>query len=71
MTNREILEQKADKLGEFEPHFLLRAQDALAPEIVEAWADKAESYGVDKGKVAGARRVAAELRKHHTRKLPD
>jgi hypothetical protein len=71
MTDRELLKEKAEKLGEFEPHFLLRAQDALAPEIVEEWANRAEQYGCPKDKVAGARRVAGEMRKFHTRKLPD
>lgn len=45
-----------------EPLFTLRAQDVLAPAIVEAWADQAEAGGAPESKVNEARILANEMR---------
>lgn len=70
-----------------EPVFVLRAQDALAPEIVETWAFRLEheTLGRDSpstrkrslsqiSKIRGARALAREMRAwqaSHDSKLPD
>jgi hypothetical protein len=60
-----------NKLGPDEPRFVLRAQDRLAPELVEAWAVEAELNGCPAAKVACARRIAAAMRRWPRRKMPD
>jgi hypothetical protein len=59
------------KLAPAEPYFVLRAQDKLAPEHVEAWAIEAELNGCPAGKVADARSIAAAMRRWPRKKLPD
>jgi hypothetical protein len=54
-----------------EPVFVLRGQDELAPDVVEFWADIAESKGVTSSKVAQARQWAEMMREWQPRKLPD
>lgn len=61
----------SERLVDGEPYFVLRAQDMLAPELVEAWAVEAELNGCPKGKVADARAIAAAMRKWRKRKMPD
>jgi len=41
-----------------EPTFLLRAQDAIAPQIVREWAQRASQRGMPKEKFLNALRVA-------------
>lgn len=60
-----------NKLQVGEPYFVLRAQDLLAPELIEAWAIEAELNGCPRGKVADARAIAAAMRKWRRRKMPD
>lgn len=63
-----------DKAGGDEPLFVLRAQDALAPEIVREWAYRARAAGVNESKVAEARACADEMEDwqiEHTKKVPD
>ena len=57
-----------------EPVFVLRAQDKLAPVLVEEWASLAELHGTPPAKVIGARQLAREMRnwqKNNKAKYPD
>lgn len=57
-----------------EPVFVLVARDRLAPELVDAWADRAEAHGVTPAKVAEARELAVQMRVWQTQrgsKIPD
>ncbi len=57
-----------------EPVFVLRAQDELAPGLVEEWAARAEKRGTPADKVAQARSLAqsmAEWQREHGCKVPD
>ena len=57
-----------------EPVFLIRGQDAVAPEAVEAWAELAERAGSDGDIITAARSQAREMRrwgKEHGDKIPD
>jgi len=62
------------KIPEDEPVFLLRAQDAVAPGVVEAWALAAHSVGADENIVQHAYEHAQLMRKwqaEHGSKVPD
>lgn len=63
-----------DRAGEDEPIFTLRAQDVLAPLLVETWAKMARLLGAPVHKVAEALFCASEMRewqqKNHS-KVPD
>lgn len=60
------------KAADDEPVFVLRGQDVIAPAIVEAWADLAESVGsIGANKLLEARMVARKMREWPNRKLPD
>jgi hypothetical protein len=54
-----------------EPFFTLRAQDALAADIVLEWADRAEANSAPAKKVEAARDCAQRMRAWHTQKIPD
>lgn len=54
-----------------EPFFVLRAQDALAPQMVKNWAERAKENHLPTEKYLGAYRVAAEMEKWPFRKMPD
>lgn len=57
-----------------EPLFILRAQDRFMPELVEEWARRVEIAGGPPGKVADARRLAAQAttwQVAHGCKVPD
>ena len=41
------IQDPAGKIGENEPVFLIRAQDASAPAAVEAWAKLNDAHGGD------------------------
>jgi hypothetical protein len=60
-----------DRLASGEPYFVLRAQDRLAPELIEAWAVEAELNDCPPEKVASAREVAKAMRGWRKRKMPD
>ncbi len=61
-----------DKVGPDEPIFVLRAQDGFADTVVDFWADIAgQKLGLDHPKVVAARQIAAEMRAHPNRKVPD
>lgn len=60
-----------NKVPRDEPVFILRAQDALAADMVEKWAIHARSVGCDIDKVNEAFAIAEEMRRWHTRKNPD
>lgn len=59
------------KLQPNEPFFVLRAQDLLAPHLVEQWAMNAEKQGCDPAKVQEARRCALHMMAWKGRKYPD
>jgi len=54
-----------------EPVFVLRAQDALAADLVEKWAIWARAAGCPNDKVNEAFSLAEDMRRWHTRKNPD
>jgi len=56
---------------EDEPVFVLRAQDKLAPALVEAWARLASEHGCGIDKVQEALRCAAAMISWPSRKFPD
>lgn len=54
-----------------EPVFVLRAQDALAADLVEKWAIWAQAGGTNSDKVKEAMDLADEMRRWPVRKHPD
>lgn len=63
-----------NKAAPDEPIFTLRAQDALAPEIVREWAYRAHILGTPIKKVAEARATADAMENWqiaNTKKIPD
>jgi len=54
-----------------EPVFILRAQDALAADLVEKWAIWARAASAPVDKVNEAFSIAEEMRKWPVRKNPD
>jgi hypothetical protein len=54
-----------------EPVFILRAQDKLAPLLVEEWALRAQGFGCPQEKVDEARALAQAMREWPNRKNPD
>ena len=63
-----------DNAASNEPLFVLRAQDALAPEIVREWAYRAKAAGTPDEKIAEARACADEMEDwqiEHRKKVPD
>jgi hypothetical protein len=79
MTKKEMVENKdscLNKAADNEPLFVLRAQDMLAPQFVNAWANSLEQYCVQKNKpvpakVADAYEIANQMRAWPNRKYPD
>jgi hypothetical protein len=59
------------KAAPSEPVFILRAQDALAADLVEKWAIWAQAAGCGNDKVREARDLAEEMRRWPVRKNPD
>lgn len=59
------------KLAPDEPYFVLRAQDALAAELVELWALRAKAANCNNDKVLEAKHVSEEMLRWHIRKNPD
>jgi hypothetical protein len=63
-----------NKAADLEPVFVLRANDKLAPELVEKWAADAERHGCGEAKVREARNAAEAMRawgKEQGSKFPD
>lgn len=61
-----------DKVGPDEPIFVLRAQDKLAPLVIEVWAAMAAAHlGADHEKVIAAHDIADAMHDHPNRKFPD
>ena len=61
-------------IPEDEPVFLLRAQDLVAPQIVDAWALSASAMGAKKDIVQAAFHQAGEMRRWQStgyKKIPD
>ena len=65
------IEKAIAEIDQPEPTFTLRAQDMLAPGIVEEWARRAEDMHVNGRKVRGAREIAARMREWPNRRMPD
>ena len=68
------IQDPAGLIPEDEPVFLIRGQDAVAPEAVEAWANLAETAGADQNIVEAARAQAKEMQHwgyKHGDKIPD
>lgn len=59
-----------DKLGPDEPFFVLRAQDQLAPPLIDLWCDKALIGGASADKIKEARALAQEMRGWKGRRKP-
>jgi hypothetical protein len=59
------------KAADNEPVFILRAQDALAAELVELWAIRARSLNCPVDKVREAFDLADEMLRWPVRKNPD
>jgi len=71
---QERIQDSANIIPEDEPVFLIRAQDALGPDIVDQWADWAEEEGAKEDIVEHAREHAEAMRKwqeEHGSKIPD
>lgn len=63
-----------NKIPEDEPVFLLRAQDTIAPSVVEVWSIAAHKVGASPEIVEAAYKHAQEMRKwqeKHGSKVPD
>lgn len=60
-----------ENAGETEPIFTLRAQDVLAPMVVEYWAELAAKLKVRPEKILEAYRTAQAMREFGPRKVPD
>ena len=68
------VQDSANLIPEDEPVFLLRAQDKLAPEVVEYWADIAEQEGASENIVKAARAHVELMQKWQEKngsKIPD
>lgn len=59
------------KAADDEPVFILRAQDALAAELVELWAIRARAVGCPVDKVREAQDLAEAMFRWVPRKNPD
>lgn len=60
-----------DKLHPGEPFFVLRAQDRLAPSLVELWVELATRHGLSEAKQNEALDTAVQMRDWPSRKFPD
>lgn len=68
------IQDQTGKVAEDEPVFLLRAKDALAPEVVDFWAWRLEENGGDQVAIDAAREHANKMKewqKQNESKLPD
>lgn len=59
------------KAADDEPIFVLRAQDALAPEVIRYWAERAEQAGCGPAKVREAQEIARAMERWPARRNPD
>lgn len=75
MTKAEELEHGTlSRVQEDEPLFVLRAKDAVAVEVVEAWVEAARKLGAPSSKIREAENLIARMRdwqKEHGTKTPD
>jgi len=68
------IQDPAGKIPENEPVFLLRAQDAIAPSVVEIWSVAAHKAGASPAIVNAAYIQAAKMRQWQEKygsKIPD
>jgi hypothetical protein len=59
------------KAADDEPIFVLRAQDKLAPAVVQYWIDLARSQGTPEPTLQEAERCMASMEAWPTKKVPD
>ena len=59
------------KAADDEPVFILRAQDMLAADLVDKWANEANALGCPWDKVHEAKELAQAMREWPRRKNPD
>lgn len=71
MSYKSDLLKKLESMPDDEPVFLLRAQDGLSDEFVDAWAMRARQHQVHSDKVLGAINIAEDMRRWIPRRLPD
>lgn len=71
--NEELLKKlnAGNEIGQFEPYFVLRAQDAFSGHLVKLWADMAEAAGTGLNKVQNARECARAMKNWPKKKIPD
>ena len=60
-----------EKAADDEPVFVLRAQDELAPAVIEFWASMALKNGIGREKYDAAFDCAEAMRAWPHRKMPD
>ncbi len=65
------IQDNANLIPPDEPVFLLRAQDILAADAVDFWADALESNGGDLDTVEAVRDWAQRMREWNPKKMPD
>ena len=56
------IQDPTGKIGANEPVFLLRAQDAFAPDVVTHWCELCEKEKLDPAMIAGVRQHVADMR---------
>lgn len=71
MSKKQFETCRFDKIPDNEPIFILRGQDALAPLVVEYWAELAAKMRVPAPKILEAHRCVQEMREFEPRRLPD
>ena len=70
-TDGKIEDKCLERVRPGEPFFVLRAQDKLAPLLIELWADMARANGLPIKKYREAMSRASEMRQWRPRKFPD
>lgn len=70
-ASMEKIEEGKSRLGEREPYFLLRGQDAIALFALEKWIKVARKMGVDQQKIQKAEAECRAFERFRPRKLPD
>jgi hypothetical protein len=72
MMRHPLAQATLDKVGPDEPIFVLRAQDMLADNVVDFWADIMQQKSSPRHpKVIAARQIARDMRDYQSRKIPD
>lgn len=67
---RDVLTSCFNKAKDDEPIFVLRAQDRIAPNVIDMWCEFAECAGVGPAKIQEARHLAEQMRAWKNRRFP-